>query len=543
MVGFMGIAVAASLPLPWILKVVVDRVIPVGDRGLLYGLVGLSLGLTALAAAARVVHQYFQLRFRQAVSLSLRGEVLRHTLSLPPAFFDGEETGYLMSRASGDVMQVEILFTMFAVNLALDVIKLAGGVALLFFLHWKLALVSALFIPLYMVSTLLFRKPVRQSSNDLMEAWGAYFKSLQEVFSGVGLLKALARGRAEADRVMGRLEGSFPPERRSTWLSASSSALMGGVTSLGMAAVLAFGAVEIMEGRTTVGVLIAFLSYLGYLYGPARALAHLPVHIQPTLVALRRVLALTKVAAEPRDGIRPDRINGDLRLDAVTFAYDPGFPVLKDLSLAVRAGEKVGLAGKTGAGKSTVLKLLLGFHAPQAGQVTVDGIPVADFEPRALRVRLGYLSQEAFFFSDTVEGNLSWAAPGSGEEERRSALEAAAALEAVTGLPDGFATRIGEGGKKLSGGEKQRLAAARTLLLRPDLILMDEGTSDLDEATEARLLDGLLERFPGRTFVLVSHRPSALGKMDRVVFIEDGTVARDGPPAEVLGERGSPGVR
>jgi ABC-type bacteriocin/lantibiotic exporter with double-glycine peptidase domain len=210
---------------------------------------------------------------------------------------------------------------------------------------------------------------------------------------------------------------------------------------------------------------------------------------------------------------------------------------LKDLSLAIPAGTRVGLSGKTGAGKSTVLKLLLGFHAPDAGRVTVDGIPVADFDPQSLRIRLGYLPQEAFFFSDSVGANLRWVAPGAGEEEIRSVLEQSAALDFVTRLPDGLETGIGEGGKKLSGGEKQRLAAARTLLLKPDLLLMDEGTSDLDEETEARLLDNLLDRFSGRTLLLVSHRPSALRKMDRVVLIENGSVVRDGPPGEVLGLR------
>ncbi|MHC5080900.1 MAG: ABC transporter ATP-binding protein, partial [Planctomycetota bacterium] len=450
--------------------------------------------------------------------------------------FDGEDTGYLMSRTAGDVPQVESLFSMQIIAILVDIAKFVGGVVILLWLHWKLALLSAVVLPFFIGTIWLFRKRVRITSNELMETMGAFFTDLQQVFAGIVLLKALGRGKEEGDRVMKGLSRVFSAERRTTMLGAASAALMGLVTALGMAVVLGFGALEIMKGTMSVWGLMSFLGYLGFLYGPSRSLASFPIQIQPALVALRRVTALLELPPEPEGGIRPEKINGDIRFEDVTFGYNASHPVLEALSVSVRAGERLGIAGKTGTGKSTLLKLLLGFYHPQSGRITVDGIPVSDLDPAAFRMRVGYLPQNTFFFNETVEENLLWAAPAAKEEEVTQALRSAEALAFVSHLPDEKKTRIGEDGKKLSGGEKQRLAVARTLLIRPQLLVMDEGTSYLDGETEAQLLKNLLDRFQGQTVVVVSHRHSALRLMDRLVVMEGGRIVAQGPPEEVLRE-------
>jgi ATP-binding cassette subfamily B protein len=525
MAAFLGIAVLAGLPVPLLLKWLVDDVLPHRDTGLLAILVALAVALPLIGATARIGQQYFQVRFRQGVSFSIRSGILRHTLSLPPAFFDGEDTGYLMSRVSGDAGQVEGLFSMTLFHSAFDAMKLVGGVIILFALNWKLALVASAVTPLYVVTVLVFRTKVRETSNDLMEAWGAYFKSIQETFAGIGLIKALGRAGPQAERVLDRVSGAFGPERRHAVLTAASSGATGLVTSLGMAAVMGLGAFEILEGRTTLGTVMSFIGYLGYLYGPARSLVDLPLRLQPSLVAFRRLLAILGLPPEPAGGIEPESVNGDLRFEDVTFAYPGRDPVLRGLTFSVRAGEKLGITGRTGAGKSTVLKLLLGFYAPASGRVTLDGIPVSDLSPQVLRSRLIPVPQGAFFFSDSVRANLSWAAPSAGEDEQRRALEECRALEFVERLPGGLDSLIGEGGRKLSGGERQRLAAARALLMKPDVLFMDEGTSDLDVDTEGELLENVLRALGNRTMVLVSHRPTALALMDRVLVLEDGRIA------------------
>ncbi len=530
MVVFMGLGIASGVPLPLIPMWVLDEAVKRGDKKLLLGLVLLSAGLALAGAIARLLQQYFQVRFRQGLAYALRGDLLRHFLSLSPAFFDDEDTGYLMSRTVGDAAQVESLLSTQILTPVIDAAKFLGGVAILFWLHWKLALVSATVIPFFFLAIVLFRRPVRAASNDVMESMGALFKSLHEAFSGISLVKALGRGASEAGRVLSRLSDLFGVERRSVILSASSSALVSFVTALGMAAVLGFGALEIMEGRFTVGKLVAFLGYLGYLYGPSRSLASLPVRLQPALVSMRRILGVHALPPEPSGNLAPDALRGDVRLAGVRFAYRPGDEVLRGVDLDVSAGERVGIAGETGSGKSTLLKILLGLYAPQAGRVRIDGRPVGAYDASALRARTGYLPQDAFFFSDTVFGNLAWAAPGASREEIEGALETAEALGFVRSLPAGLDTLIGERGQKLSGGEKQRLAVARALLRKPDLLVMDEGTSELDEACEARLLASLLEAFRDRTVILVSHRPSALRQTDRIVRVEQGRIVADGKP-------------
>jgi ABC-type multidrug transport system fused ATPase/permease subunit len=422
---------------------------------------------------------------------------------------------------------VENLIALQLFRVLLDVGKFAGGAVVVFVLNWRLSLIAAAFVPFLVLNAAFFRRPVRNAANELMEATGRFFKALQEVLAGIGLVKAVGRNREERDRLMEKVRAIFPPERRSALWSAASTTVTGFVTSAGMAAVLGYGAYEVIQGRTTLGVVVSFMGYLGYLYGPSMSLTNFPVQVQPAFVALRRTLALLRIAPEPSGGIEPRTLSGDFRFEGVTFGYGDGGPVIREASFAVRAGEKVGVAGPTGAGKSTLLKLMMGFYEPREGRVTLDGIPVGDYAPRAYRKVVGYIPQGAFFFSDTVAGNLLWASPRATPEAIGSALEKAQAKDFVAGLPQGLETPIGEGGKRLSGGEKQRLAAARTLLLGPRVLLMDEGTSDLDEATELRLLEDLLETFKGSTVVLVSHRATALEKMDRVITVEAGEVREE----------------
>jgi ABC-type bacteriocin/lantibiotic exporter with double-glycine peptidase domain len=525
MAGCLALAALAGLPQPLIPMWILDRAVPAGDRRLLAGLVFLSLGLAVAAALLNLAEQVFQLRFRQAVGLSLRREVLGRFLSLPPTFFDEESTGYLMARASGDVAQAETLVSMQALSYAADAAKFVGGVAILFWIHWKLALLSAVVLPLYAACAWSFRRRTRAAHNDLMEAWGGFLKDLQEVFSGIHLIKALGRGAGEAERVLSRVSRLYAAERRSVVLGSASSALMGLATSAGMALVLGFGASEIMGGALTVGKLFAFLGYLGLLYGPSRSLAYLPLQLQPALVGLRRLRGALLLEGEPAGGARGGRLRGAFAAEGLSFSYaGAGREVLSGASFEIRPGERVGVAGETGSGKSTLCRLLLGLYPPGAGRVLADGREVAEWNPAWFRSRIGYLPQEAFFFSDTVEGNLRWAAPGAGEEELRAALRDAEALEFASALPEGLKTMIGERGQKLSGGEKQRLALARALLLDPDVLVMDEGTSHLDADTEARLLGNLRRRFEGRTMVVVSHRPAALAFTDRVLAVRGGKV-------------------
>jgi ATP-binding cassette, subfamily B, bacterial len=531
MVLFLVLGAAAGLPQPLIPMWILDRAIPSGDRALLAELVALSLGLAIAAALAGLGEQWFQVRFRQAVGLSLRREVYRLFLSLPPAFFDEESTGYLMARASGDVAQAESLVSMQVLSYAADLAKFAGGVVILFWIHWRLALLAAVILPLYAGFAWAFRRRTRTAHNEWMEAWGGFFQGLQEAFSGIQLLKALGRGAGEAGRILERIAKLYSSERRATMLSAASSALMGLVTAAGMAAVLGFGASEIMDGRLTVGKLFAFLGYLGLLYGPSRNLAALPLQLQPAIVGLRRLRGALALEPEPSGGFRGDRFHGAFSAENVAFGYAEGRDVLAGASLAVREGERVGVAGETGSGKSTLLRLLLGLYRPRSGRIEVDGRELGTVDPSWLRSRIGYLPQDPFFFADTVEGNLRWAAPEATGEEIREALRDAEALGFAEALPRGLSTVIGERGQKLSGGEKQRLAAARALLLQPDVLVMDEGTSHLDAETEARLLRNLMRRFEGRTMIVVSHRPAALSFMDRVVAVRGGKVETGGLPA------------
>lgn len=523
MLLFMAGGAAAALPIPLLSAGIIDKAIPSSDRGLLFALAGAILGLTLVTTLAGFFRVLFRVSFRQALSLALREEVFRHALSLPASFFDSEDTGYLMSRVAWDVYQVEGL-TLKLVSYVLDGVKLAGGLALLFYLHWKLAGVALAVTPLFLLNILVFRRRVRRVSHDHMEAWGGHFRQLQELFSGILTILAMGRGQEEGRKVLGGVARVFRVEKKAALLGTLSGGLTGLITTLGATAVTALGALEIIDGRFTLGGLVAFGMYLGYVLGPARSLAAMPVQIQPSLVALRRVLAVLSVPPEPGGSRRVETLEGEIALKGVRFTYDGRKRVLDGVSLGAASGEKLGLSGVTGSGKSTLLKLVLGILSPDEGTVTIDGRTVKDYAPASLRPRIGYVPQDPFFFSDTIRANLTRFASESSEADIGAALADAEADGFVAALPQGLDTPIGERGRTLSAGEKQRLALARTYLFSPDILLLDEATSHVDTDTEQRVLDRLLQAFPGRTVLMVSHRASALERMDRVVRLENGRI-------------------
>ncbi len=527
---FMALGVLAGVPQPLVIKEIIDGI---SAPGASFPDLGLYLVLFAGLALAGQATGFFrticQARFRQGVAAVVRRRVLDHVTSLPPRFFDSEDTGYLMSRVFGDAVQMEGLVSGQLVSLVTDAARFGGGLVILFFIHAELALVASAALPLLLVSVRLWRRTVARIADRQMELGASFWKDLQETFAGMMLIKTRGAEALRRDGLMAGIGRMFDAEMRSVASQAASSACMALAASAGIVAVLWFGASEVLAGRLTVGGLIAFNAYLGFLYGPSRALSNFPVAVQPALVAYRRLRMLLSMRPERSDGADPGKLRGEVRFEGATFSYGGPKAALNGVTIAVPAGGRVGITGLSGAGKSTMAKLVMGFYDPGEGRVLVDGRDVREYRPALLRPRIGYLQQEAFFFSDTIRSNLGWAAPKASEGDMKAAMGAAGLGEFLDSLEKGLDEKIGERGLRLSGGERQRLAAARMIASEPDMLVLDEFTSHLDPETELKVRDAVLGAFAGKTVIVISNRLSALAGLDSVFVLEGGRVVQEGP--------------
>jgi subfamily B ATP-binding cassette protein MsbA len=535
MAAFMAVAAGCGICLPKFTQEIIDGIrAPAREFPELTLFIVLFGACAVLGQAAGMARSYFQTRFRQGVSYDLRSRVLSQVHGLPPRFFDREETGYLMSRVWGDTVMIEGLISNHLVALVTDVAKFTGGVVILFAWHWKLAIATSLTLPLLGITIKLFRNRMGRISDTQMEANASFFKDLQESFAGILLIKSAAKEAESRRRLLSGIKGIFTAEMPAVLTGGAASAFMALSTTAGVIIVLWLGAREVLAGNLTVGKLVGFNMYLAFLYGPTRSLSYLPIAVQPALVAFRRIKVLLGMPVESTEGLEPESLSGRISIKGVTFTYPGGTRALEDVSLEIEPGGKIGIAGPSGAGKSTMAKLILGFYPPDSGRISVDGSSLEQYSLGKIRSRIGFLSQDSFFFSDTLRGNLKWAQPGAADEELVRALRFAGLGDFLAGLEKGLDTPIGERGLNLSGGERQRLAIARLIVEKPDMVIMDESTSFLDRETEAGIRAELDRILGDRTIIVIAHRLSSFQGLDQIVVIEKGRIVQKGTPDELL---------
>jgi ABC-type multidrug transport system fused ATPase/permease subunit len=459
----------------------------------------------------------------------------------PLAYYDRRPTGELMARLTGDVGSLLVFLNGGALQLVCDLI-LAGGVAgVLLWLQWRLALVAFLVVPVVALNHRRCAALVRRLSRAVTEQTTALYALLSERVSAVRIVRAFAQEPAELAELDRRLDGHRAASdsllRAGAWQTAL-SALVGG---LGTVSVISYGVVLVRDGRLTVGELLAFYALLAQLYQPIVRLAGAQTMIAGTLVAVDRILEVLDApeAETNRPGVLPltTRPRGALAFRDVAFAYlSRGPRVLDGINLTVEPGETLGILGASGAGKSTLLALAGRFYdlGPGGGEILFDGLDVRSLRQADLRRAVALVPQQAVLFEGTIRSNLTYAASDAAESDLWRALEAADLVRLITGLPQGLATPVGERGFTLSGGQRQRLALARALLTDPTVLLLDDCTSALDAATEARVHVALDEFWPERTRLVVSHKVATVARADRIVVLEAGRVVEEGTHGELL---------
>ncbi|MEJ2737169.1 MAG: ABC transporter ATP-binding protein, partial [Anaerolineae bacterium] len=358
---------------------------------------------------------------------------------------------------------------------------------------------------------------------------------MQESLSASALIKAFGSEDREIGRVMGELRAAFGISLEQSAVGSLAGLSLKVLNQAASLVVLLAGAYWVIVGQWTLGSLLAFRSYLGYVYGPAYFLAHVNLQLQEALAALERVSALYDIVPEETGtGRRVSHLRGEVEFRDVSFAYGEGEPVLQEVSCRIGAGEHVAIVGPSGVGKTTLVSLMLRFYRPTAGEIWFDGRPASDYEVTSLRGRIGYVSQSTLLLSGTVLDNLRYGNPGASQAEVERAARIAGIHDFVAGLPGGYDSPVGEGGANLSEGQKQRLAIARALIKAPDILVLDEPTSALDSVVERSILEALPALVRDKTLFVVAHRLSTIQDSDRILLLNENRLVATGTHRSLL---------
>jgi len=553
--GLILVETLLDLARPWPLKLAVDNAIggqPVGGplgvldqlepAGLAAVAAGAGIGLVGIGALVGYLITYLTSATAERVGADLRESVFGRLLGLGLPFHDRHRSGDLVTRLTGDVARVEDSMVAWFTVLVPEVLTLAGMVVVVLAIDLTLGLAALAVVPPLALVVALRRRRIRVAQRASRDADAALASEATEVLRNVRVVQAFTREGEAGGQFSGRSRSAVRAALGAMDLEARWSPVADLLLAAGGGLVLWLGVTAVTSGRMTLGTLLVVLAYLSSLYGPIRALARLARTLARGAASRERILEVLdsgEVVPEAAEPLQAGPPRQGLALRGVWFAYAEGAPVLRHLDLEVAAGERICVVGPTGAGKSTLLALLLRFYDPDAGAVELDGTDLRHLDLGSLRRQLALVPQDPWMLDGTVADNVRFGRPGATREELEAAARATRVDELIQRLPDGWDTEIGEGGVRLSGGQRRRVALARAILRDASVLLLDEPTSGLDAASEQAVLDALDRAAEGRTVLSVSHRLSLAARADQVVVLDGGRVVEQGPPGELLAAGGA----
>jgi ABC-type multidrug transport system fused ATPase/permease subunit len=546
------LATAAALAPPGLAGAAIDEGIQAGDEGALTRIVLIYLASVLVLWGATYAQTYLVGWVGQRALQDLRTRIYQHLQAMSIGFFTRRKAGVLISRLTNDVQALDSLVTDGVVTLFQSTLTLAGVVGILLFLDVPLALVTFLTFPLLAVGSVIFRVASAGAYRATREKIANITAYLQETLSGVRVVRSFGQEGRHVGRMTELNEENRIANVRTVYLNASYFPAVELLSAIGTAVIVLYGGYRVFEGDVEVGVVVAFVGYLNAFFDPIQQISQLYTTYQQGMAALDKIFDLLDTRpdmVDRPDAIDPGQIRGSIELRDVWFSYAGGGDArevgpddewaMAGVDLEVPAGQTVALVGETGAGKSTLAKLVARFYDPQRGEVLVDGHDLRELNSQALRSQLGIVPQEGYLFSGTIKENVAFGRPTASDQEIAEAVRTVGAEAFIERLPQGIDTQIGERGVQLSAGQRQLVSFARALLAEPRILILDEATSNVDVRTERVIERGLERLLHGRTAIVIAHRLSTIRRAGKIVVLEHGRVAEAGTHDELIAAGGA----
>ncbi|MCY4086985.1 MAG: ABC transporter ATP-binding protein [Actinomycetia bacterium] len=532
---------ASSLALPYLAKLAIDEGIGERDVSRLVVVVVAFLVAAVVAWAGALAQTYYTGWVGERVLADLRRTLFRHLQRLSLGYYERNRTGAVVSRVTNDIDALEQLVTDGVSSLFQNTVILFGSAVILVLLDWRLALATLAVFPLMAIGTALFRRLSSRAYRRLRERLASVMATLQEDISGVRVVRAFAREERSRTAFEGVNWTYRAAHQRTVFISGLYFPFVDFVAACTTAVVLGYGGYRVFGNSLTVGTLFAFIGYLANFFDLVQILSQVYNTFIAAVAALDRVIGVLDEEPEivDRPGARElAAIEGHVRFDHVRFGYGDLPDLLHDLDLDIPAGTTVALVGPTGAGKSTIAKLLSRFYDPRAGRITIDGRDLRSVTQNSLRGTLGIVPQEGFLFAGSIRENIAFGKSDATPEEIERAARHVGAHDFIVELPGGYDADVGERGHRLSAGQRQLVAFARALIAEPALLILDEATSSVDVQTERRIERGLRTLLAGRTAIVIAHRLSTIRNADLIVVLEQGDIVEAGSHDELIARGG-----
>ncbi|MDP6779765.1 MAG: ABC transporter ATP-binding protein [Candidatus Latescibacteria bacterium] len=528
---------AIQMTPPLVVMFIIDNVIVEGNWGLLWVLLLVSILIPLLAAGLRVWNTYLMSYISFKLIMDIRLDIYRRILALPMAFHEEIGTGKVMSRIMGDVVTVRSMVTRRVLEMVTDLVTFLTAVTLCLGLNWKLGLLMFVLMPLYFLNSKIFIGGMRSAWRTWRKKMDQVSVGLQERLGGVQLVKSYGRERHENRVFVEETRESLDYAMRGVVFRAHQETGNWAVTGVRNTLVFCLGCYFVIQGEMTYGAVMAFQAYAMQMFHPVLNLIHMATEFERMKVSVDRIYEILnwpiEIADKP-DAVELPRPRGHVRFDQVSFEYVSGEPVLKDIRLEVPAGTMVALVGHTGCGKTTLTSLLMRFYDVKEGAITVDGHDLRDVQLRSLRRQIGQVLQDSVLFNMSIRDNLKYGRLDATDEEIMGAARIGEIHEFIMRTAQGYDTKLGEDGIKLSVGEKQRLSIARAVLTDPAILILDEATSSLDSLSEALIQKAMANVMEGRTAFVIAHRLSTIISANMIVVMDHGEIKEVGTHAELL---------
>jgi len=526
---------------PYLLKVAIDDYVVVGDFTGLALIAGILIGVY-LVYWISDYQRTFQISWLgQNMVNEIRKQLFSHLQDLSFSFYDQSEAGRIISRVTNDTDTLSMMFAQGVVMVISDVLTLVGIVALMLLMNAHLTLVTLLVVPLLLVSTFVFQSRLRTAFRATRKKIAQVTSRLQESISGIREIQSFTRERDTIEVFRQANIENLQANVQAGKLFALLLPIIQIIGAAGTCIVLWYGGILTLSGGITLGVVVAFLLLVTQFFRPIVELTTFYNTVQSAMAAAERIFETLDTEPEITDApeaLELPAVKGEIRFDNVTFGYDPSHPVLQDINLHIEPGKTLALVGPTGAGKSTLVKLLSRFYEPLSGTVKVDGYDVSGVTQNSLRRQMGVVLQEPFLYSGTVMENIRYGKLDATEEEVEDVAEMVGADDFIQHLPEGYNTDVGERGGRISLGQRQLVSFARALLRDPPILILDEATSSVDPHTELIIKRGLAVVLENRTSLVIAHRLSTVRNADRIIVLNNGRIVEEGNHSELMKKKG-----